>query len=81
MRATPRGSRRIDLAGLTVLPGLIDCHVHLLAHIRPVQEEHSERLSHRTYRGIPWAAKTLEAGVTTGGVWAIPPCVVQAVSS
>jgi imidazolonepropionase-like amidohydrolase len=61
----PRGARRIDLAGLTVLPGLIDCHVHLLAHIRPVQEEHSERLSHRLYRGIPWARKTLEAGITT----------------
>ena len=61
----PRGARRIDLSELTVLPGLIDCHVHLLAHIRPVQEEHSERLSHRAYRGIPWARKTLEAGVTT----------------
>ena len=25
----PKGARRIDGRGLTVLPGLIDCHVHL----------------------------------------------------
>src|SRR5687768_14747508 len=25
----PRNARRIDGRGLTVLPGLIDCHVHL----------------------------------------------------
>jgi imidazolonepropionase-like amidohydrolase len=60
-----RDARRVDLAGLTVMPGLIDCHVHLLAELRPVQEEHSERLSERLYRGIPYARATLEAGVTT----------------
>lgn len=27
--ATPEGARRIDLAGKTILPGLIDMHVHL----------------------------------------------------
>ena len=27
--AAPEGARRIDLAGMTVLPGLIDMHVHL----------------------------------------------------
>ena len=61
----PRGARHVDLTGLTLLPGLIDCHVHLLAELRPVQEEHSERLSERLYRGIPYAKATLDAGITT----------------
>jgi imidazolonepropionase-like amidohydrolase len=56
---------RIDATGLTLLPGLIDSHVHLLSEIRPTQVEHSERLSERMYRGIPFARRTLEAGVTT----------------
>ena len=57
--------QRVDLAGLTVLPGLIDSHVHLVSEIRTTQVEHSERLSERMYRGIPYARRTLEAGVTT----------------
>jgi imidazolonepropionase-like amidohydrolase len=57
--------QRVDLGGLTVLPGLIDSHVHLVSEIRPTQVEHSERLSERMYRGIPFARRTLEAGVTT----------------
>jgi imidazolonepropionase-like amidohydrolase len=61
----PRGARRVDLAGTTLLPGLIDCHVHLLSHVRPVQEEHSERLAQRHYRGMPWARATLDCGITT----------------
>ncbi len=61
----PRGARRLDLGGLTLLPGLIDCHVHLLTESRPVEVEHSERLSERMYRGIPFAKRTLDAGVTT----------------
>ncbi len=63
--AVPTEAVRVDLGGLTVLPGLIDCHVHLISESRPVQEEHSERLSQRLYRAIPFARKTLEAGVTT----------------
>ena len=30
--ATPHGARTIDLAGRTLLPGLIDAHTHLLLH-------------------------------------------------
>jgi imidazolonepropionase-like amidohydrolase len=61
----PRGAARVDLAGLTLLPGLIDCHVHLLTESRPIQVEHAERLSERLYRGIPFAQATLNAGITT----------------
>src|SRR5947209_1780043 len=32
--AVPAGARRIDLAGRTLLPGLIDMHVHLDADAR-----------------------------------------------
>ena len=28
-KVVPRGAAVVDLASLTVLPGLIDCHVHL----------------------------------------------------
>jgi imidazolonepropionase-like amidohydrolase len=63
--SVPKRARRIDLTGLTLLPGLIDCHVHLLTESRPVQVEHTERLSERFYRGIPFAKRTLDAGVTT----------------
>jgi len=61
----PRDARRVDLGGLTLMPGLIDCHVHLLTESRPVQVEHSERLSERLYRALPFARRTLDAGVTT----------------
>ena len=60
-----RDARRVDVGGTTLLPGLIDSHVHLVAEIRPTQVEHSERMSERFYRGIPFAKATLDAGVTT----------------
>ena len=28
-RAAPAGTRRIDLGGRTLMPGLIDCHLHI----------------------------------------------------
>jgi imidazolonepropionase-like amidohydrolase len=62
----PTGARRIDLPGLTLLPGLIDMHVHLTSDPR-----------YRGYRrleftdgfwtavGVANAKRTLEAGFTT----------------
>lgn len=61
----PADARRVDVGGLTLLPGLIDTHVHLLTETRPLQDEHNERPSQRLYRAIPFARRTLEAGVTT----------------
>ncbi len=63
------GARRIDLAGLFLVPGLIDLHSHLLLH--PYDEAPwddqvlRESLELRTIRAVPAARATLEAGFTT----------------
>lgn len=59
----------LDLAGLTVLPGLIDLHTHLLLH--PYNEAPwsdqvlRESPELRTIRAVVAARATLEAGFTT----------------
>ena len=63
------GAQRLDLAGLTLIPGLIDLHSHLLLH--PYNETSwddqvlKEPLELRTIRGVVAAKATLEAGFTT----------------
>ena len=65
----PPDACRIDLSGLTLLPGLIDLHTHLLLH--PYDEAPwndqvlAESLELRTIRAVPAARATLEAGFTT----------------
>ncbi|MDT7933996.1 MAG: amidohydrolase family protein [Sphingomonadaceae bacterium] len=64
--AVPDGARRVDLPGLTLLPGLIDMHVHLTS----VAEIGGRRQLDYTDRfwtavGVANARKTLEAGFTT----------------
>jgi imidazolonepropionase-like amidohydrolase len=65
----PRRVVRIDLAGLVLLPGLIDLHTHLLLH--PYDETPwndqvlKESLELRTIRAVTAARATLEAGFTT----------------
>ncbi|MEI6486497.1 MAG: amidohydrolase family protein [Sphingomonadales bacterium] len=64
--APPKAARRLDLGNLTLLPGLIDMHVHLtsdpalgyyadISHVRPFW----------TAVGTANAGKTLDAGFTT----------------
>ncbi len=65
----PVGSKLIDLAGLTLVPGLIDLHSHLLLH--PYNEASwddqilRESLELRTIRAVAAAEATLIAGFTT----------------
>jgi len=65
----PEGAIRIDAAGCTVLPGLIDLHTHLLLH--PYDEARwedqvlRESLALRTVRATAAARQTLMAGFTT----------------
>ena len=62
----PAGARRIDLPGMTLLPGLIDMHVHLTADPRFSGYRRLEFTdSFWTVVGVANAKRTLEAGFTT----------------
>ncbi|MGQ0666578.1 MAG: amidohydrolase family protein, partial [Nitrospiraceae bacterium] len=63
----PKGSRRIDGRGLTIIPGLIDCHVHLCLGGEPdvVGTVESEPPSYTLLKSARHARMTIEAGFTT----------------
>jgi imidazolonepropionase-like amidohydrolase len=61
------GGDRIDLAGLTLLPGLIDAHTHLNYEIVPGWDVEAVRWTQADFalRGVVNARKTLLAGFTS----------------
>lgn len=64
----PRDAKVIDLSKYTVLPGLIDCHTHVL--LQPEDEGEippvvTKSQAFRTVQGVAAAKKDLEAGFTT----------------
>jgi imidazolonepropionase-like amidohydrolase len=63
----PAGAERVDAEGLTLLPGLIDCHVHLCFRGDGiVQAEQLESPFSRTLlNAVPACRRTVEAGFTT----------------
>jgi imidazolonepropionase-like amidohydrolase len=68
----PAGAEMIDLGSATVLPGLIDCHTHLLTKFRPTFEgdpliETLTKMStaKRALLGAAMGRECLEAGITT----------------
>ena len=71
--ATPSGAAFLDLGAATVLPGLIDCHAHLLAAMDPSINGADELIltiakyppSKRVLLGGEMAKEDLEAGFTT----------------
>jgi len=61
------GDMSIDLNSYTVLPGLMDMHVHLSGESNPKKylDRFSMNLDDYAYRSISYAEKTLAAGFTT----------------
>ncbi|HRI38865.1 MAG TPA: amidohydrolase family protein [Nitrospira sp.] len=63
----PKAATRIDGRGLTVIPGLIDCHVHLClgGEADVVSTLESEQPSYTLLKSARHAQATIEAGFTT----------------
>lgn len=63
----PRTARRLDGRGLTVMPGLIDCHVHLCLGAEPdvVGAIAAESSPVTLLKAAQAARRTVEAGFTT----------------
>src|SRR5262245_2311852 len=64
--ATPDGARTLDLSGLTVLPGLIDCHSHQIGDMEfagvPAT---TTSAAEEAMTGVRNARATIEAGFTS----------------
>jgi imidazolonepropionase-like amidohydrolase len=67
----PKDAKVIDLSRATVLPGLIDCHTHLMARFADTRDGYLQGLATKSqaFRALEGAADarvTLYAGFTTG---------------
>jgi imidazolonepropionase-like amidohydrolase len=66
----PPGAAVFDLGDVTLLPGLIDAHTHVLLQGDPTRRSYDdqvlkESVAHRTVRGVAAARAALEHGFTT----------------
>jgi imidazolonepropionase-like amidohydrolase len=70
LKGAPASTRLIDLGDATLLPGLIDCHTHLMARIADDPNGYGLNLltksqAYRALEGAANARATVEAGFTT----------------
>ncbi|MET9386936.1 amidohydrolase family protein [Streptomyces sp. NPDC002928] len=63
--ATPEDARVVDAGGATVLPGLIDAHVHVLLTTFDVHEAANWTAGYATARALKEAERMLRRGFTT----------------
>ena len=61
----PHDAIVIDAMGRSILPGLIDCHVHFMLEYPDIMRGLTTQPSLRLLQGIPRMRATLEAGITT----------------
>ena len=59
------GGERTDVSGLTLLPGLFDCHTHLMASHIDMWRTLQTPFSYRFYQAARNAEATLRAGITS----------------
>jgi imidazolonepropionase-like amidohydrolase len=63
--AAPPDARRVDLGGAHVLPGLIDCHVHVLASTADLGDLARWPVTYKAYRTARLLGQMLDRGFTT----------------
>jgi imidazolonepropionase-like amidohydrolase len=63
--AIPSGTQTFDAAGGTIMPGIIDCHVHATYRARDMRQHLLNTPTYNILRSTQILAETLACGVTT----------------